>query len=66
MQELRLSYNKFTGEHFLLTLVIFLSDGIRVNQKLKKTFLLHRQHSDGARAVHGYDGTLSERQPIDR
>ena len=40
--------------------------GIRVYRKLKKTFLLHRQHSDGARAVHGYEATLAAQQQIDR
>jgi hypothetical protein len=32
----------------------------------EKTFLLRRQHSDGARALHGASGPRAVRQPIDR
>ena len=41
-------------------------NGMRVYPKLKKTLLLHRQHSYGARAVHRYDAARAVQKPIDR
>ena len=60
---LDLSYNQLTGAS---KNSLHCNFGIRVYRKLKKTFLLHRQHSDGARAVHGDDAPRSAHQPIDR
>ena len=63
MEGLVLSDNQLTGACLQ---IIFLSDGKRVYQHLKKTFLLRRQHSDGIRPLHSHAGTLSVRKPIDR
>ncbi len=63
LKNLDLHQNKLIG---VCTGNSFGYNGIRVYPKLKKkTLLLRRQHPDGARAVHGYDGTVAELQPID-
>ena len=63
MEGLGLSNNQLTGACLQ---IIFLSDGKRVYHELKRTFFLHRQHPDGARALHWHDEFLAEQQPIDR
>jgi hypothetical protein len=64
LTDLNLSENQLlTGKAFLLRLIDWYTG---VYQKLKKTFLPHRQHSDGARAVHGHDDPPAGPQPIDR
>ena len=63
MQWLALNGNQLTGACLQ---IIFLIDGKRVYQHLKKTFLLRRQHSDGIRPLHSHAGALAAKQPIDR
>ena len=63
LRELHAHDNQLTG---VCLQIIFLIDGKRVYHELKTTFLLHRQHPDGARALHWHDGALAGQQRIDR
>jgi hypothetical protein len=61
---LDLSQNQLTGAGVQNTRLVAI--GRRAYPKLKKTFLLRRQHSDGTRVVHGYHAARAVRQQIDR
>ncbi len=69
LTDLHLTGNLLTGKHFFAQIdrMVHTTQGkMSVYQTINKTFLLHRQHSDGAWAVYGYVAPPAVRQPIDR